>query len=200
MNSGIAQGVFLRRGKVNKLDGSEYRSQDLFVGNDIYVYGKYIKLYDCDEYTREYYNGVGYQQSGRQEPPIDTFHNKLNNKHVPRRDNTMKDYLEHKLGGGRVAPAKQFLENDRKVLKFNAKYDNLKYIIHYFLADDTVEVREIHHNNSGRDPFPLFLKRNKLPRKFSISQPGDIGSSDFYKDSDIEVTCNNLAIHDFMGL
>jgi hypothetical protein len=187
MNSGIVQGVFLNRGKVKKLDGSEYRYQDLLVGNDICVYGKYIKLYDCDEYTREFYITNGYQQSGRQEPPVDTFHNKLNNKHVPRKDNTMKDYLEHRLGGGRVGPAKQFLENDRKVLKFNAKYDNLKYIIHYYLADDTVEIREIHHNNSGRDPFPLFLKRNKLPRKFSISQPGDIGSSDFYKDSDIEV-------------
>lgn len=42
-------------------------------------------------------------------------------------------------------------------------------------------------NFSGRDPFPLFLKRNKLPRKFSITQPGEIGDSDYYKDSDIEV-------------
>ena len=59
----------------------------------------------------------------------------------------MKDYLEHRLGGGRVPNQKQFLENDRKVLKFNAKYDALKYIIHYFLADDTVEIREITYNN-----------------------------------------------------
>lgn len=98
----------------------------------------------------------------------------------------MKDYLEHQLGGGRVKPQKQFLENDRKVLKFFSKYNNLKYIIHYYLADDTVEIREVHHSNSGRDPFPLFLKRNRLPRKFSITQPGENGLSDFYKDSDIE--------------
>jgi len=39
---------------------------------------------------------------------------------------------------------------------------------------------------SGRDPFPLFLKRNKLPRKFSIAQPGENGLSEFYKDSEIE--------------
>ncbi len=26
--------------------------------------------------------------------------------------------MEHKLGGGKIASAKQFLENDRKVLKF----------------------------------------------------------------------------------
>jgi len=43
--------------------------------------------------------------------------------------------------------------------------------------------------NSGRDPFPIYLKRRKLPRKFSISQPGNISESDFYKDTDIEVNC-----------
>lgn len=32
----------------------------------------------------------------------------------------MKEYLEKKLGGGRVTSQKQFLENDRKVLKFFA--------------------------------------------------------------------------------
>ncbi len=39
---------------------------------------------------------------------------------------------------------------------------------------------------SGRDPFPLFLRKSKLPRKFSIAQPGEIGDSDYYKESDIE--------------
>ncbi len=39
---------------------------------------------------------------------------------------------------------------------------------------------------SGRDPFPLFLKRNRLPRKFSITQPGENGLSEFYNDSEIE--------------
>ena len=42
--------------------------------------------------------------------------------------------------------------------------------------------------NSGRDPFPIFLKRRKLPRKFSITQPGNISEADFYKDSDLDVT------------
>ena len=59
----------------------------------------------------------------------------------------MKDYLEHKLGGGKVQNQKQFLENDRKVLKFFSKYEGRDYIIHYFLADDTVEIREMHRNN-----------------------------------------------------
>jgi hypothetical protein len=70
----------------------------------------------------------------------------------------MKDYLEHKLGGGRVHSQKQFLENDRKVLKFYV-FSEIPYIMHYFLADDTCEVREVNHPNSGRDAFPVMLKR-----------------------------------------
>jgi hypothetical protein len=146
-NAGIAQGPFLKRGKVKKDENNYFSAKDLFVGTDIYIYGKYIKLYDCDVYTREYFNGIGIEQGGKLSVPIDCFHDTTRIKAAPVKDNLMKDYLEHRLGGGRVKPQKQFLENDRKVLKFNAKYDSLKYIIHYYLADDTVEVREVHSAN-----------------------------------------------------
>jgi len=62
------------------------------------------------------------------------------------------------LGGGRVPSQKQFLENDRKVLKFYV-FSDIPYILHYYLADDTLEIREINFQNSGRDPFPLMLRR-----------------------------------------
>ena len=59
------------------------------------------------------------------------------------------DYLEHKLGGGKgsnelmvVKSEKQFLENDRKVLKFFVQSD-IPYIMHYYLADDTIDIREV---------------------------------------------------------
>jgi hypothetical protein len=187
VNSGLPQGPFLKRGKVIKDDISYYNQKDFIVGNDVYIYGKCIRLYNCDDYTREFYNGIGISQPQSEEYPLDNFHDSIKNKIVGKKDNSMKDYLEHRLGGGRVRPQKQFLENDRKVLKFNAKFDSLKYIIHYFLADDTVEVREVHSHNSGRDPFPLFLKKAKLPRRFSIAQPGEIGVGDFYKECDFEV-------------
>ena len=124
-----------------------YEFHDLLVGNDIYIYGKWIRLYNCDDYTREFYAAQEIAQPLKQEPLADRFHETIKNKFVPKRDNSMKDYLEHKLGGGKVHSQKQFLEFDRKVLKFDSKYDGLNYIIHYFLADDTVEIREIHQNN-----------------------------------------------------
>ena len=54
----------------------------------------------------------------------------------------MADFLEHSLGGGKPKPAKQFLENDRRVLKFYV-HSSSPYILHYYLADDTIEIREI---------------------------------------------------------
>lgn len=42
-----------------------------------------------------------------------------------------------------------------------------------FVADDTIEIREIIPANSGRDAVPCFLRRQKLPRTIaSIPLPG----------------------------
>lgn len=61
------------------------------------------------------------EQPPREEPALDDWTKTALNKFVPVKDAMMKDYLEHKLGGGRVHSQKQFLENDRKVLKFFAE-------------------------------------------------------------------------------
>ena len=53
----------------------------------------------------------------------------------------MKDFLEKTLGGGRPQSQKQFLDNDRRVLRFYAESEE-PYIIHYYLADDTIEILE----------------------------------------------------------
>lgn len=41
----------------------------------------------------------------------------------------------------------------------------LPFVVHYYLADDTIEVAEATPPNSGRDPFPLLLRRSRLPRQ-----------------------------------
>lgn len=81
----------------------------------------------------------------------------------------MKEFLEKALGGGRVLSQKQFLDNDRKVLRFFVRCEDMPYVIHYYLADDTVEIREVHHANDGRDSFALLLKRQKLPKSFAVN-------------------------------
>lgn len=40
----------------------------------------------------------------------------------------------------------------------------LPYVLHYYLADDCVEVREVHPRNDGRYPFPMLLSKRRLPK------------------------------------
>ncbi len=59
VNSGLPQGALLKRQKTTR-DGSEdpynfIDIEDFVVGQDIIIHGKTIRLYDCDEYTREFY-------------------------------------------------------------------------------------------------------------------------------------------------
>jgi len=64
----------------------------------------------------------------------------------------------------------KFLANDRQVLRFECVWDDSatpfgdvrQLTLHYFLADDTVEISEQVDNNSGRTPFRL--KRSALPK------------------------------------
>ena len=45
----------------------------------------------------------------------------------------------------------------------------------YYLVDDTLEVREVHKPNDGRDPFPVLIGRHKVPKdRFNVpsSFPG----------------------------
>lgn len=65
----------------------------------------------------------------------------------------------------------QFLKYDRQVLKFQAYWDDRtdlgdvrKLEICYYLADDTMEVKEAQIRNSGRDGPKTFLKRGRLQR------------------------------------
>ena len=57
MNSGCPQGAFLKRQMVLKNDGSQspFMPDDFAVGCDISIYGRVIRIYDCDGYTREFF-------------------------------------------------------------------------------------------------------------------------------------------------
>ena len=104
----------------------------------------------------------------------------------------MKQFLEKSLGGGKVASQKQFLDHDRQVLRFFTVCDDLPYVVHYYLADDTVEIREVHHPNDGRDAFALLLRRQKLPDRFDVNQPGQAFIGDNYLTADEITPTSNI--------
>ena len=57
VNSGTPQGAFLNRQMVIKQDGSQmpFEPTDFRVGLDIGICGRAIRIYDIDQYTREFF-------------------------------------------------------------------------------------------------------------------------------------------------
>jgi hypothetical protein len=84
--------------------------------------------------------------------------------------NDLRKYVEAKLGKATSShDLKKFIQNDRKVLRFFCLWDDRDslygdrrpYVLHYFLADDTVEVR------NTWDPFKFYqcqLKGEAQPK------------------------------------
>ena len=100
--------------------------------------------------------------------PCDAFEESQKPKPI-KKDNEMRYYQEKSLGGGKIQSAKQFLDNDRKVLRFYTNANGLPYVVQYYLADDTVEIRECHQPNDGRDSYSIRLRRMKLPDNIQVN-------------------------------
>ncbi len=94
--------------------------------------------------------------------------------------------MEKQLGGGKIQSQKQFLDNDRRVLRFFTRSDDKPYTVHYYLADDTLEIRECHYPNDGTDSFSVCLRRQKLPDRIDVNQPGQNFIGDNY------LTCDEI--------
>lgn len=77
-----------------------------------------------------------------------------------------KEYFEVARKGGKPnKKLEQYIANDRKVLSFTVVWNDTSYdggektyTLNYFLADSTVEIKNIHVENSGIDSYPMLLK------------------------------------------
>ncbi|XP_036623803.1 EF-hand domain-containing protein 1 [Trichosurus vulpecula] len=160
-NSGIPQGKFIKRQRLPKNDrGDHYHWKDLNRGINFTVYGKTFRIVDCDPFTKEFLESQGIELNPPEKMALDPY-TELRKKPL-RMYVTPSDFDQFK----------QFLTFDKKVLRFYSIWDDTDsmfgdsrtYIIHYYLADDTVEVREVHERNDGRDPFPVLVRRQRLPK------------------------------------
>jgi hypothetical protein len=192
VNSGVPQGLFLKRQVVVKPNGSPFMPQDFGIGIDVGIFGRQLRMYDCDEYTRHFFKSeLKIDLPPACQAPQDNFA-VSQIKVVPKKDGDLKEFLEKALGGGKVASQKQFLDNDRNVLRFFCSCEGLQYTVHYYLADDTFEIRECHHPNDGRDAFALLLRRQKLPDRFDVNQPGQNFIGDNYLTADEITPTSNI--------
>jgi len=182
-NSGIPQGPFLSRAPLS-VNGRRYHWSDFNVGASIEVYSKVIRLYETNVSTQEFLESQGVVLGRSEEPPKDPYSLSRTAVDHPNFMHTTRTDFD-KL--------KQFLVLDRKVLRFYCTWDDpsssgakLKCVMFYFLVDDAVEIREVHDANGGRDPFPVFLRRTKVPRNHK-EVPGDFPTITLEK-TEVEVS------------
>jgi len=182
-NSGIPQGVFIKRHRVPKTNNEYVSLNDLAIGAELEIYSRRFRIYDVDKFTRKFFADNGVDIGPPEEVPVDQFSQK--NMPEPVNHNKvmypMKEHMEASLGkmtSVNIAATQRFLKNDRKVLRFYTLYfdnsingEQRPFIVHYFLADDTVEVLEINQANSGRDQFPVLVSRCKLPKDHNQTRP-----------------------------
>jgi hypothetical protein len=182
-NSGIPQGTFVKRHKIPKPGGGYYSYPDLDCGITVSIYSRAFRIVDCDNFTRNFFENVAKQPLRPSEKvPVDYFRASIEegvefpgprspkSASRNREIHDSKEYTELSLGGNRKnIRLQQYLENDRKVLCFKCYWDDatrygarMYYQMHYYLADDSVEFLESLSRNSGRDPYPVFWKRNML--------------------------------------
>ncbi|KAI8916230.1 hypothetical protein EDD86DRAFT_222135 [Gorgonomyces haynaldii] len=181
-NSGIPQGVFIKRQKLPKSSNEYYQAKDFNLGINITFYGKTFRIVNCDKFTQKYLTTTEHVVLNKPEPmPVDAYQ-ESRVRPVRRQQETAK---HDKLN--------RFLENDRKVLRFYCIWDDTdsmfgevrEFVLHYHLVDDSIEVREVQKPNNGRDPFPILLRRQQLPK--SVKELSDIVESEKYTWKDLKI-------------
>lgn len=183
-NSGIPQGAFIKRHHIPKGRGEFYTVLDFQLGTDITFYGRTFRVVDCDAFTAQFFQENGLELGEPEDYPYNPFdaqYTVMKQKEVENRgmSSVKTDDLMHWTEAMLGKPTNlinedklaQFLKYDRRVLRFYCMWDDTpslygevrRFVLHYYLSDDTVEIVESYKQNSGRDPFPKLLNRQKLP-------------------------------------
>ncbi|XP_013888939.1 EF-hand domain-containing family member C2 [Austrofundulus limnaeus] len=181
-NSGIPQGRLIHRQRIPlppPKDDEFYSVFHFNINQDMVFYSRIFTVTSCDLFTRNFLTKLGVRLNEPAAVPDD-----LNSKLQEQQAQSTNPLRPHK----RCNMMKQFLENDGKILRFNCFWDDTdstfrdprEFVLHYYLADDTIEIFEVIPPNSGRDSVPKFLRRCKLPKTGAVSEK-------FYKDPDLLV-------------
>lgn len=161
-NSGISQGCLVHKQRIPKPAPchNEFISiLDLNVNTNIKIFDRVYHLIGCDLFTRHFLNRAGIIVPDSIEPPLD-----------PTIEHRKRSTIKHSVQNNKKHLFAQFLEYDRKILKFTCYWDdrsengdvrNLELC--FYLSDDTMDIKEIFSPNSGRNCPATFLKRGKLP-------------------------------------
>ncbi|KAK7796682.1 hypothetical protein U0070_024104 [Myodes glareolus] len=174
----IPPGTSIRRHRITLPPPDEdqfYTVYHFNINADVVFYGRKFKIYDCDIFTKNFLKKIGIKLNSPLPRPVDPY--------MKMRRETL-EFVDPFRPYQSFDTLKRFLQFDGKVLRFFCLWDDShslfgdrrELVLHYFLSDDTIEIRELLSLNSGRDAMSSFLRRGKLPKYGppGIFQPGQI--------------------------
>ena len=190
-NSGIVTGEICRRHRVPKTGGGFYSLEDFDVGNDIEVFGRAYTIQDMDDFTREFYDLNAMPRAEATPMPDDfaepesrplpaavnsypdvVFQSQgVSDRFLGLDKKVLRFYCSWKdqKAFGEVCslspccslagiPARSMYRIDA----LHTQTQELLFVLHYFLVDDTAEVIDLHERNDGRDHWGAYIKRRPL--------------------------------------
>lgn len=167
-----------------------YKPEDFVVGQTIDVLGRSIMLYDCDDFTRDFYMGYcGFEQASIPIQEQLPMHSALH--HPPHTGfGSEEDSLASCLALRPKPPPKdikKLMANSGIALRFEAFMDNhkpedctRKFVLAIYLSDDSVGVWEMKKRNSGHDEGKFSersRKRNETTGQWYKPQDFSIGAT-----------------------
>ncbi|XP_030055562.1 EF-hand domain-containing family member C2 isoform X2 [Microcaecilia unicolor] len=172
-NSGIPQGTIIRRHRIPlppPNDEEFYTVEHFNINQEVVFYARPYMIVDCDQFTRNFLRKLGVRLNTPGSVPPDPF---------TASRNKMYEYMNPLRPYDPMDTLRQFLALDRHVLRFYGIWDDREslfgdlreLVVHYFLADDTMEVLEVVKSNSGRDSAPVLIHRMKLPKNAPVDLP-----------------------------
>ena len=200
-NAGIPQGTMVKRHIIPTPSGNGSITFDMLnVGETVTFYGRTYYLVDADAFTRGFLESIGREVPEAISYPDDA-HTALRTR--PAKTNTIRS-IASTYTSGQARAAKQFFDNDGNVLRCDAIWDDTKalhgtlhrLVLYYFLADNTIQVVEKAAPNDGKDPFPSFIKRQKITKpkgsKFenmncSLTFQGKDENNNYYTETDLQI-------------
>ena len=196
----------------------------------VFIYNREFHLTGCNGFTSEFFRVNGLKLSFESSVPVDKYMvqratlSRLSTRSAtPAADGRSSvDLLrpDTSMSMSSVSSTvkrdmrEKFLKYANKVLRFYAYWDDrgsmfgerMEYVLNYYLQDDKIEVLEVKRSNSGRDPFPKLVKKQRVPRHFQGvptvgSKEADfeeeyIHERDFVVGETIEIFGRELHIYD----
>lgn len=169
-----------------------YQPKDFLIGNTIFVLGRDMLLYDCDQFTRDYFKNA---LCIEQKPSIDIEFPKPSPppRQVPPHNGigSLEDSLQNTLTVLPKPPKKDVMRqilNANKYLRYEIVMDVVhpedairRFILSYSLADGTCKIMEPPIRNSG-------ILGGKYLRSTYLIKPGsDPLNPDYYSPADFYI-------------